>query len=498
MFEDTPVLETFTGTGALSSAWQSPAYGGGNAWSRISDQAGIVTPSAEDRALYIAQQFGPDCEVIATIAVAPTGKFELVARSNLPPDTPNPFYYKLRITPPTLFELRKAVGAGTTTLIGVSQNQAVSAGDSLAIRCVGSTIEGWYKPAAGAWTLIATTTDTSLPGSGYAGIIAADATIRVDDFGARTITRTAPFAPQDFSRNTFPFALGGPAPQGGFERFLAPRLHLAYVPASVDVALGLLAEIDSPSAMAATKDAQLALLSELDSIFGIPASKNAALGLLTSSPSLLGMAPTKSALLTELIETDALLSPAALKVATLGLLSETDSLLNFAGLPINVALGLLSETDSLFAQAANRIVSLGLLSSTNSILAASALRTVTLGILAENNVLQAMTPTKAAAMGLLSEVDAPLALSSTKSALLGLLSATSSLLPVTGSRTLGLGLLAETDSLGSVTVVKPLTIVLGLLAETDQLLVYRPPRGLFLTPVDSNTLVLLEAVKLFP
>lgn len=176
------LVEDFTGSGALSANWTSPAFGGGNAWTRISDQAGIAVATAEDRALWTAQQFSADTDVIVTVAVAPTSKLEVLVRSDL---AALPTYYKLRVNPTgNAFELRKATGGGSTVVIGTSQVQAVSAGDRVGISCRGTTVEAWYQPSAGAWTLIATATDTSVTAAGYIGLTSGDTTLRVDDFMA--------------------------------------------------------------------------------------------------------------------------------------------------------------------------------------------------------------------------------------------------------------------------------------------------------------------------
>jgi hypothetical protein len=86
-----------------------------------------------------------------------------------------------------IFRIEDGSGAG----IGPNPTTPVlAAGDSIGMRLRGSTIEGWHKPAAGAWTLIVSHVDGSPlihPGPIGVGMNDADQAWRLDDFGGGAI-----------------------------------------------------------------------------------------------------------------------------------------------------------------------------------------------------------------------------------------------------------------------------------------------------------------------
>ncbi len=72
------------------------------------------------------------------------------------------------------------VGGGVTTL--GTWGITTSAGDSVGIRCLGTQISAYYKPAGGVWQLLGTVTDTNAT-QGYAGLTTNDTAYTMDDFG---------------------------------------------------------------------------------------------------------------------------------------------------------------------------------------------------------------------------------------------------------------------------------------------------------------------------
>lgn len=80
--------------------------------------------------------------------------------------------------------------------IGIGPNPTtpdLAAGDSIGMRLVGATIEGWHKPAAGSWTLLVSYTDpTPLIHPGFIGIGMndSDQAWRIDDFGGGSPSRS--------------------------------------------------------------------------------------------------------------------------------------------------------------------------------------------------------------------------------------------------------------------------------------------------------------------
>src|SRR5205823_9440833 len=64
----------------------------------------------------------------------------------------------------------------------------VSAGDSIGIAVIGTQIRMMYKPSAGAWTQILSTTDGNISGSGRIGMHTEENAVgTLDDFGGGTV-----------------------------------------------------------------------------------------------------------------------------------------------------------------------------------------------------------------------------------------------------------------------------------------------------------------------
>jgi hypothetical protein len=62
-------------------------------------------------------------------------------------------------------------------------NREIGAGTRLLLRAKGTALEVWVRVAS--WSRIATATDSTYRGGGFAGIGIRDKTGRLDDFGAR-------------------------------------------------------------------------------------------------------------------------------------------------------------------------------------------------------------------------------------------------------------------------------------------------------------------------
>ena len=74
------------------------------------------------------------------------------------------------------------------TLLGSAISQTITAGDSIGIEVVGTSITAYYKVGAGAWASIGTRTDSTYSSSGYIGAGADHYTsVRLDDFGGGTV-----------------------------------------------------------------------------------------------------------------------------------------------------------------------------------------------------------------------------------------------------------------------------------------------------------------------
>jgi PKD domain-containing protein len=82
------------------------------------------------------------------------------------------------------------VGGGVTAL--GTWPITTSPGDSVGIRCVGTTISAYYKPVGGDWQLLGSATDTNEP-SGYIGLTTNDTVYAMDNFGGGAPSPARPF-----------------------------------------------------------------------------------------------------------------------------------------------------------------------------------------------------------------------------------------------------------------------------------------------------------------
>jgi hypothetical protein len=76
-----------------------------------------------------------------------------------------------------------SVAAGANTTISSVATQAMSAGDSMGIAVIGTSVAGWYKAAAGSWTMLVSATDSTYAGSGAIGLDSFSASNTIDSFG---------------------------------------------------------------------------------------------------------------------------------------------------------------------------------------------------------------------------------------------------------------------------------------------------------------------------
>lgn len=189
-FGGSALLDDFNrADGGLGSGWVSPAVGdAGTARIVASEYQGSA--SAQTSALWNGFS-AADEEVFYKLAAlsAAGDHVKLYVRADVATAgaTSN---YQLRVTQSTgTWEVRKTV-AGTASTVATF-TRAMAAGDSLGFRAVGTTLEAWYKSAAGSWTLVGTTTDSSVTAAGYIGIgMGFGITIEphVDDFGGGTVS----------------------------------------------------------------------------------------------------------------------------------------------------------------------------------------------------------------------------------------------------------------------------------------------------------------------
>jgi len=147
---------------------------------------GVLTPS-----------YGPDTEIYADMPALPLtsdGGYVFMAERISNVGTSGWNGYGMLFAPSNTWQLRRYTGGSSTVL--ASGTQAATAGDSLGFSVIGNTLTAWYKPAAGAWTSVVSTTDSTYSSAGPVGIELGDSTVRLDNLaGGSTVTNVPPAAP---------------------------------------------------------------------------------------------------------------------------------------------------------------------------------------------------------------------------------------------------------------------------------------------------------------
>lgn len=197
-FPTTGILDNFdrANEDPMTTNWTAPLFPGELSPALISNAMHGYngTPSTQADAWYDVSNFGPDCEVYATMvaAVPVTDHMELWLRT-ASEGTSNTTGYFLRYSPSAgtdSITIQRA-DIGSDGALGATISQDVSAGDSLGLSAVGSTITAWYKPAAGSWTSLGARTDSTYTAAGKLAvrfIEGGDPSTGIwDDFGGGTV-----------------------------------------------------------------------------------------------------------------------------------------------------------------------------------------------------------------------------------------------------------------------------------------------------------------------
>lgn len=194
-FPTTSVLDNFTRADAslYTGNWTDIAISGENGATLrvISNQLGMSSAAASD-AFWNASTFGPDVEAFVTVATLSSSNngCELYARLTGTGATATGYliYYE-RQAGTDIFQVYRLDAGATFVQLGADFTQEVSAGDSIGLSVVGTTITVWYKAAAGAWTSLGTRTDATYAGTNSRIGVEIDnnTVIRLDDFGGGTV-----------------------------------------------------------------------------------------------------------------------------------------------------------------------------------------------------------------------------------------------------------------------------------------------------------------------
>lgn len=154
-FPTTPVLESFT-----NGASQAVSARAGWSTNHLGGYGDFVTDSTPTKAVAATNAdnvWGTNylnCEVYATIVDWPSlsGQFRVCGRVS------GGNYYMFFLFSTGWHVQRWDAGVATVDIANGSLSPA--AGDSIGLSCIGSTINGYYKSGAGAWTLLGGGTDT--------------------------------------------------------------------------------------------------------------------------------------------------------------------------------------------------------------------------------------------------------------------------------------------------------------------------------------------------
>jgi acid phosphatase type 7 len=199
-FPRTGLLDDFARpAGALGTNWQSPALqDGGTVTIKSSGLTG--SSSGAGSATWSPGTFGADQEAYLGVPTLPAaGNFMQLAGRVSTQSSSNVSCYFLRVTPSSsTWDLRKKINGAASTSIKTFTAPFV-AGDGAGLQIIGSTLTAYRKPGAGAWVSIGSTTDTSIPGSGYVSFTLGDTTMRGGGFGGGTVTTAQPPAAPSLS-----------------------------------------------------------------------------------------------------------------------------------------------------------------------------------------------------------------------------------------------------------------------------------------------------------
>lgn len=181
-FPTTAVLDNFTrgDQTPLGSGWVVETDASG--LSVISNECGSLNTSFQANEAWDTS-YGPDSEVYAKVSnVNATSSAILALRYSQ--STWNGYIISASPAGSGSVTLKRLDGGAGTIL--ATYSQAVSDGDSIGMRMVGSNLTAAYKSGAGAWTSLGSVTDTTYSTAGKLAISMDVSDIRIDDFGGGT------------------------------------------------------------------------------------------------------------------------------------------------------------------------------------------------------------------------------------------------------------------------------------------------------------------------
>lgn len=174
-FPTTGILDTFAGADAnpITTNWTSPARTGDQNLRIVSNTLRNEFQGAEGSAYYDLSQFGPDCEIYATLTTKPANDDQVRLYLRLKDvGTANIDAYEIRLTGLVGTDSVQIfrVDDNSATLLGSGFTQEFASGDALGGSVIDSTISAFRKPNGGQWTLIGSEVDSTYSGPGFLGV----------------------------------------------------------------------------------------------------------------------------------------------------------------------------------------------------------------------------------------------------------------------------------------------------------------------------------------
>lgn len=196
-FPTTSILDNFNrADGAIGGSWTAPMWtGDGTPQISTNQLTGAANVGNYYDAYWNASSFGPDTEAYVTIATRGNAgnADELYIDVRGTPGTVTSYQLDIAMgSPNDTWQVIKTVSGAGSTLGATYTSQNISAGDSVGIEVTGSstvTINIYYKPSGGSWTLLFSRTDSTSPitAAGRISIGVKNNIYRLDDYGGGTI-----------------------------------------------------------------------------------------------------------------------------------------------------------------------------------------------------------------------------------------------------------------------------------------------------------------------
>ena len=204
-FPSTPILDTFNrpDENPLAGIWT--AFTGLGGLRVVSNQCGISNAGYVFCGDFIGQNFfdaeayvtwntldgAVESQLIVRVTDSTTNSFTTIGDLSK-----NGYFFAIAGNGTTCYIDRMDASALTT--IASTTVSALAGGDAIGVSAIGSTITGWLKRGAGAWTSVVTANDATYT-HGAIALETNSPVVRYDDFGGGNITNPSDNPPIGFS-----------------------------------------------------------------------------------------------------------------------------------------------------------------------------------------------------------------------------------------------------------------------------------------------------------